>query len=118
MIEEQKMVLVSAQEIKARAAGFKDQGYRLVQICCTKTLQGLEVNYSFDKDYGFVNLRVVLPLDDLKIESISGVYLQAFLYENEMHDLFGVEVVGMAIDYKGAFYRTAVKTPFNPQSQG
>ena len=42
--------------------------------------------------------------------------MQALLYENEMHDLFGINVKNMAIDYKGTFYRTAVKTPFNTQT--
>ncbi len=29
-----------------------------------------------------------------------------------MHDLFGVQVAGMAVDFKGNFYKTAVKFPF------
>jgi ech hydrogenase subunit D len=33
------------------------------------------------------------------------------LYENEIHDLFGVPVDGLAIDFKGNFYKTAVKFP-------
>jgi ech hydrogenase subunit D len=34
------------------------------------------------------------------------------LYENEIHDLFGVPVDGLTIDFKGNFYKTAVKYPF------
>jgi ech hydrogenase subunit D len=33
-----------------------------------------------------------------------------------MHDLFGVEIKNIAIDYSGTFYRTSVKTPFNPKA--
>jgi hypothetical protein len=29
-----------------------------------------------------------------------------------MHDLFGVQVKEMTIDYKGTLYQTTVKTPF------
>ena len=44
--------------------------------------------------------------------SISSIYLCAILYENEIHDLFGVQVAGIAIDFKGKFYKTAIKFPF------
>jgi len=113
MIEEQKMITLNAGDLVEQAKGMKSSGHRLVQICCAKIGETIEVNYSFDKDYSFTNLRIVLKLDNLKIDSISGIYLQALLYENEMHDLFGVEVKNMAIDYKGTFYRTSMKTPFN-----
>jgi ech hydrogenase subunit D len=40
------------------------------------------------------------------------MYWNAFIYENEMHDLFGIQVRGMNIDFKGTLIRTAVKHPF------
>jgi ech hydrogenase subunit D len=46
------------------------------------------------------------------LPSISSIYLCAILYENEIHDLFGVQVAGIAIDFKGKFYKTAIKFPF------
>lgn len=114
MIEEQKLIVIDANELLSRVEDLKKSGNRLVQICCVLIGDKLELNYSFDKDYSFTNLRIVLPVNDLTIDSVSGIYLQALLYENEMHDLYGVEVKNMAIDYKGTFYRTSVKTPFNP----
>ena len=114
MIEEQKLIVIDAGSLKEHVQSLRNSGNRLVQICCAKIGETIEVNYSFDKDYKFTNLRVILPLNNLKLQSVSGIYLQALLYENEMHDLFGIEVAGMAIDYKGTFYRTSVKTPFNP----
>jgi ech hydrogenase subunit D len=110
----QKLLTIKADELIKQTDDMKNSGHRLVQICCAKIGETIEVNYSFDKDYSFTNFRIVLPLDDLKIDSVSGIFLQALLYENEMHDLYGVEVKNMAIDYKGTFYRTSVKTPFNP----
>ena len=44
--------------------------------------------------------------------SISAIYWCAFLYENELHDLFNVQVEGMAVDFKGHLYETTVKFPF------
>lgn len=91
---------------------FRNEGYRLVQISCTKVGDLYEINYSFDKDYRFENLRITVQ-QDTEIPSISGMYWNAFIYENEMHDLFGIPVRGMNIDFKGTLFRTAVKHPFS-----
>jgi len=92
-------------------------GARLVQICCTKLPDKLEINYSFDKNFAFTNLRISLPDTSVRIPSITKIYLAAFHYENEIHDLFGVEVEGNVVDYKGNFYRTAIKSAFNLPAQ-
>jgi ech hydrogenase subunit D len=92
----------------------KSQGFRLAQICCTKLPETLELFYSFDKDFELRNLRVTLPDASTAIPSISSVYWNAFLYENEIHDLFGIQIQGIAVDYQGKFYRTQVKAAFNP----
>jgi ech hydrogenase subunit D len=41
------------------------------------------------------------------------IYPGAFLYENEIHDLFGVTIRHIAVDYLGTLYRTALMTPFS-----
>ena len=117
MIKEQNLITINADELLSQLEKLKNSGHRLIQICCTKIADTIEVNYSFDKNYSFTNLRVILPSEAPGIDSVSAVYLQALLYENEMHDLFGVEVKNMAIDYKGTFYRTSIKTPFNPPAE-
>jgi len=111
MIEEQKMINVGIAELVDKVREYRDSGYRLVQINATRTEQ-FELNYSFDKDYQFVNLRIQVPSQDTAVPSISGVYWNAFLYENEIHDLFGLTIAGIAIDYKGKFFRIAKKFPF------
>ena len=113
-MEEQKIEIIKPSELVDKVKGFKDKGFRLVQIGATTLKEGLEVNYSFDKEYAFFNLRVELPLSGAKLPSVTGIYWNAFLYENEMADLFGIKVEGINIDYKGNFYRIAKKTPFNP----
>lgn len=110
---EQRTETIQKEELVERVARLKEEGCRLAQIGCTR-LDGIEVNYSFDRDYEFLNLRLVVPAEGARIPSVSSVYWNAFLYENEMHDLFGIEVEGMALDYKGNFYRMKVKRPFNP----
>ena len=88
------------------------EGYRLVQIGCTTLANAYELNYSFDKEYRFRNLRITVTPDE-EIPSISVIYPNAFLYENEIHDLFGVPIRNIAVDYRGTLYRTAIKTPFS-----
>ena len=112
MIEEQPTIAVATDTLVAKARELLDQGYRLVQIGATSLPPGAEVNYSFDKDYHFLNLRLTLPAPTAEIPSISGVYWSAFLYENEMHDLFGFQIKGMAMHYKGNFYQMSRKFPF------
>ncbi|MBN2188976.1 MAG: NADH-quinone oxidoreductase subunit C [Chitinispirillaceae bacterium] len=112
MIEPQPITTVNRSELAAKASEFSREGRRLVQICCTTGEKDLEVTYSFDKDYAFSNLRVILPRSDAVIPSITGSYLAAFTYENELQDLFGIKVTDLAINYNGKFYITAVKHPF------
>ena len=87
------------------------QGCRLVQISATQLPDQVELTYSFDLNSQLTNLRLLLPAG-ARLPSISSIYLCAVLYENEIHDLFGVPVDGMSIDFKGSFYKTAVKFPF------
>ena len=113
MIEQQPTTIVTREELVSKAKEFDASGYRLVQIGCTALNTGVvEVNYSFDRDYNFENLRIILSSEDLVLPSISSVYFSAFLYENEIHDLFGVNVENMVLDFKGTLYKTSEQFPF------
>ena len=90
----------------------KNAGYRLSAISCVKVGEVYEINYSFDKEYELENLRITVT-GDTEVPSITGMYWGAFVYENEMHDLFGIQVRGMNIDFKGTFIKTAIKYPFS-----
>jgi ech hydrogenase subunit D len=114
--EEQPITMITVDELQARTTRFFEEGYRLVQIGCTRVNGTFEINYSFDKDYRFETLRVVLQ-EGGTLPSISAVYFGAFIYENEIHDLFGINVTGMNIDFKGTLYRTTVKYPFSADTK-
>jgi ech hydrogenase subunit D len=124
-VETQRIEEIPIGTLLERVQLMKAGGWRLVQICCTRLVADQEVNYSFDRDAGQAGqpdspspadglhtLRVRLPIHDPELPSISSFYWSAFLYENEMHDLFGVKVKGMAIDFKGHLFTTMVPTPF------
>lgn len=112
MIEKQEITIIEAEKIREKVEPLFKNNYRLVQICCTKTEAALQVDYTFDKEYNFLNFRIMLPFDKARLQSISGIYWCAFTYENELKDLFGIEIDGLNIDFGGNFYRKAAKTPF------
>ena len=100
----------------------KDAGARMVQICCVKEPAGkgkatlFELHYTFDKEYQMTGYKIKI-MPETEIPSITAIYPGAFLYENEMHDLFGIRVTGINIDYKGTLYKLARPKPFNGQSE-
>lgn len=115
MSEEQPNVAVTAKQLTAEVKSLCEQGWRLVQIGVTSLGELFEINYSFDLDMSFKNLRLHVPAKGARLPSVSGIYWCAFLYENEIHDLFGVTFDGLALDFKGRFYVTAIPFPFAAQ---
>jgi ech hydrogenase subunit D len=112
MSEPQELILIGKNELVGIVAGLFAEGHRLVQISCTTLESSYELNYSFDKNYRFQNLRFTVTQDE-EIQSISVIYPNAFLYENEIHDLFGLTIKNMTVDYHGTLYHTAIKTPYS-----
>jgi ech hydrogenase subunit D len=111
MIESQDLRETTSDRLLGKVLEMRDAGYRLVQIGATRT-EGVEINYSFDRNLTFVNLKVKLTDNSQKIPSISGIYWSAFLYENELHDLFGLQIKHINIDYQGHFYKVARPAAF------
>ena len=103
--------IVKAEEIIDEAQRLKFDGYHLMQQCATRTAEGYELVYSFGKALEVLQVKIILE-NEQPINSISPVFPCAFLYENEMHDLFGIDIQMISLDYKGKFYRTAIETPF------
>ena len=110
-IENQQTKEIDLISLIGEVESFKNKGYRLVQMHCTRIEDNFEINYSFEKDLMFKNVRLLIKMDT-ELPSISGVFWGAFIYENEMHDLFGVTVRGMNVDFKGNLIRTSVRYPF------
>lgn len=108
--------LIAADRLRVKAGAFHAQGYRLVQISATRLPEQVELTYSFDLAGQMANLRLLVPGTHARVPSISSIYWCAFIYENEMHDLFDLQIDGMAVDFQGAFYKTTVKFPFGSVS--
>lgn len=107
----QRFIEIGYNDILGTARTLHSDGYRMVQICGV-TKQGMtELIYTFDKDHAMTCYRTEVPFG-MAVESITSVYWAAFVYENEIHDLFGVEFTDSKLDYKGNFFRMSAKTPW------
>lgn len=102
---------IDLKELITIAYEVKRKGYRLIQICCTSLKERYILNYSFAKNYDFTNYKIQVDIND-DIPSISGIYKYAYLYENEMKDLFGINISNIDIDFKGHLYDLGKKTPY------
>jgi len=112
MSEPQEITPIDKSDLVGIAAGLFAEGYRFVQVSCVTLESSYELTYSFDKEYRLKNLRVIAGPEE-EIPSISVIFPNAFLYENEIHDLFGLTIRNMAVDYRGTLYRTTIRTPFS-----
>ena len=106
-----EFVNVSPENIIDESQKLKFAGYHLMQQCATRVPDAFELIYSFGKDLEVKQLKITLP-EENEISSITSIFPCAFIYENEMHDLFGVKIKMINIDYEGKLYRTAIETPF------
>jgi len=111
-MSEEQIEIITVESLRDKVGLKRQQGCRLVQISATRLPDEVELTYSFDLDSRLTNLRLLLPGVDTCLPSISSIYGCAILYENEIHDLFDVRVDGLTVDFKGNFYKTAVKFPF------
>lgn len=102
---------VALGEIEALAKQKKAEGWRYIQTLAVNTEQGIDLLYSFMKDGVLENVTIKAVGKDDVVPSITESYLAAFVFENEIHDLFGVSVSNIAIDFKGNFYRVSQKDP-------
>lgn len=104
-------------EVLIRAAELNKAGYRIVQICGIPAEGRTELLYSFDKDHDLLSYKVSVPFGET-VASITPEYWAAFVYENEVHDLFGVEFTDSQLDYKGNFFRMSSVTPWKGPEAG
>lgn len=105
-----------------RVRDYHDHGWRLALINASSVLPSdelatgaVDLTWGFARDGSLETIRErILP--GQQVPSISTVYASAFLYENEIRELFGVDVAGIAVDLKGQLYKTAERIPFSPSA--
>jgi ech hydrogenase subunit D len=112
MIEQKHTIIeIAVADLLTKTEEYHAKGHRLVQIGCTPLGDCYEINYTFTTSWDFESLRITVNDGD-EVPSISGIYWGAFIYENEIHDLFGLTVTDINIDFQGHLIHTRVPTPF------
>lgn len=118
---------VAIDELLAHVQALKGAGARFVQMHAERNVDdgSYRLVYTFinvraaqehiaqDGSYAIENL-VVEGIDQYQeIPSISSYYPAVFPFENEAHDLFGLAITDMQIDFKGFFYQVSTAEPMS-----
>lgn len=103
---------VGARFVQMHAERNVDDGsYRLVYTFIN--VRAAQERIAQDGSYAIENL-VVEGIDQYQeIPSISSYYPAVFPFENEAHDLFGLAITDMQIDFKGFFYQVSTAEPMS-----
>lgn len=103
---------VGARFVQMHAERNVDDGtyrmvYTFINVCAAQE------HIAQDGSYAIENL-VVEGIDQYQeIPSISSYYPAVFPFENEAHDLFGLAITDMQIDFKGFFYQVSTAEPMS-----
>lgn len=118
---------VGIDELLAHVQALKGAGARFVQMHAERCVDdgSYRLVYTFinvraaqeqiaqDGSYAIENL-VVEGIDQYQeIPSISSYYPAVFPFENEAHDLFGLAITDMQVDFKGFFYQVSTAEPMS-----
>jgi len=103
---------VGARFVQMHAERCVDDGsYRLVYTFIN--VRAAQEQIARDGSYAIDNL-VVEGIDQYQeIPSISSYYPAVFPFENEAHDLFGLAVTDMQVDFNGFFYQVSTAEPMS-----
>lgn len=103
---------VGARFVQMHAERCVDDGsYRLVYTFIN--VRAAQEQIARDGSYAIENL-VVEGIDQYQeIPSISSYYPAVFPFENEAHDLFGLAITDMQVDFNGFFYQVSTAEPMS-----
>ena len=88
-----------------------DGSYRLVYTFIN--VRAAREHIAQDGNYAIENLMVEGIDQYQEIPSISSYYPAVFPFENEAHDLFGLAITDMQIDFNGFFYQVSTAEPMS-----
>lgn len=118
---------VGIDELLPHVQALKGVGARFVQMHAERCVD----DGSYRLVYTFINVRAAqehiaqggsYAIENLVVEgidryqgipSISSYYPAVFPFENEVHDLFGLAITDMQIDFKGFFYQVSTAEPMS-----
>lgn len=118
---------VGIDELLAHVQALKGAGARFVQMHAERcvddgsyrlvftfiNVRAAQEQIARDGNYAIENL-VVEGIDQYQeIPSISSYYPAVFPFENEVHDLFGLAITDMQVDFNGFFYQVSTAEPMS-----
>ena len=118
---------VGIDELLPHVQALKGFGARFVQMHAERCVDdgSYRLVYSFinvraarehiaqDGNYAIENLMVEGIDQYQEIPSISSYYPAVFPFENEAHDLFGLSITDMQVDFNGFFYQVSTAEPMS-----
>ena len=103
---------VGARFVQMHAERCVDDGsYRLVYTFIN--IRAAQEQIAQDGNYAIENLVVEGIGQYQEIPSISSYYPAVFPFENEAHDLFGLAITDMQVDFNGFFYQVSTAEPMS-----
>lgn len=118
---------VGIDELLSHVQALKGAGARFVQMHAERNID----DGSYRLVYTFINVRAArehiardgnYAIENLVVEgigryqeipSISSYYPAVFPFENEAHDLFGLAITDMQVDFNGFFYQVSTAEPMS-----
>lgn len=102
---------IDVGELMPRCAMLKSYGWRLCQIHVVRTSDGYELTYTLAKDYDLYNYKIVIA-EAAPVPSVTPIFACAWMYENEIVELYGVNIKNILMNYEKKLYKIHVETPF------
>lgn len=103
---QESFVSLELDALRDTCADYKAKGYRLSQMHpIFNQDESITLVYTFVKGAEVINLKIAgIVKGKTVVPSVTDMFLGCFVYENEAHDLFGVNIEGNLLDFQGAFY--------------
>jgi ech hydrogenase subunit D len=98
--ERQSVVDIDAESLLKEVDSLRAKEWRIVQVLCVSNAEGYELSYSFGLGLRMKSLRLRSRPEE-EVPSVTALYPGAFLYENEIRDLFGVRIERIRADWEG-----------------
>lgn len=106
-----EFIPIKLEEVHDKAAQLKEEVYRFVQTHAVYNEPNVDLFYTWMKDGVLYNYKVEGVSHDTPVQSITDLFLAAFVFENEYRELFDVNVQDIAIDFGGKFYDLSEEAP-------
>jgi len=97
----ENLTVISCEQLLMITQKMSYDGYRFITTSCVDNGdETFDLFYHFDRDSQLKQYRITVKQTD-EVPSISKIFFCAILVENEIKELFGVNITDIAIDYGG-----------------